>query len=96
MPETTPATTPETSVPPKQLMVPRRSVWSGLRPVGRWASIIALATLYGFPLYWTVTMSFKPPDEWNPPGKIYWWPVQWTLDNYKQILGIPIGEWRPR
>ena len=26
--------------------------------------------------------------EWNPPGKVYWWPENPTLDNYKNILGL--------
>ena len=40
-----------------------------LHPSGRaMATILLLMLLYGFPLYWIVTMSFKPPAEWNPPG----------------------------
>ncbi len=48
--------------------------------------------LFGFPLYWTVTMSFKPLAEWNPPGKVYWWPANPTLANYESVLDIPTGE----
>jgi multiple sugar transport system permease protein len=69
------------------LAAPRRSVLGFLRPVARWLTILLLAVIYGFPLYWTVTMAFKPLEEWNPPGTIYWWPENWTLDNFKAILG---------
>jgi multiple sugar transport system permease protein len=59
-----------------------------LRRVGRWTTILLLAGIFGFPLYWTVTMSFKPQDEWNPPGKVYWIPQNPTVSNYTDILGI--------
>jgi len=74
-----------------ELTAPRRSVLGLLRPVARWLTILLLALLYGFPLYWTVTMAFKPLDEWNPPGTIYWWPENWTLDNFKSILGQEVA-----
>jgi multiple sugar transport system permease protein len=61
---------------------------SWLKPVGRWGAILLLAGAFGFPLYWTVTMSFKPLDEWNPPGKIYWYPQHPTVSNFTDILGI--------
>lgn len=62
------------------------AVWG--KRIGRWGAILLLAAMFGFPLYWTVTMSFKPLDEWNPPGKIFWWPEQWTVSNFTDILGI--------
>ncbi len=71
-----------------ELVAPRRSMFGFLRRVARWLSILFLAVIYGFPLYWTVTMAFKPPDEWNPPGKIYWWPAEWTWENFRSILGL--------
>jgi len=71
-----------------RLVAPRRSVFGALRPVARWFTILLLAVLYGFPLYWTVTMAFKPQDEWNPPGTIYWWPDNWTWANFEDILGL--------
>ncbi len=73
--------------PEVKLVAPRRSVFSVIRPVARWLTILLLALIYGFPLYWTITMAFKPLEEWNPPGTIYWWPENWTLDNFKAILG---------
>ena len=81
------ASRPTTSAP--RLVAPRQSVVRRLvRPVARWLTILFLALLYGFPLYWTVTMAFKPPDEWNPPGQIYWWPDEWTWSNFQDILGL--------
>ena len=59
-----------------------------LQRIGRWFAILLLAVIFGFPLYWTVTMSFKPLDEWNPPGKVYWFPQNPTVSNYTDILGI--------
>lgn len=84
-------TSPEVPTPAptgKRLVEPRRSMFSGMRPVARWASIAMFAVIYGFPLYWTLTMAFKPQDEWNPPGKVYWWPADWTLENFQDILGL--------
>ena len=85
------ATSPEAPQPAptgKRLVEPHRSMFSGMRPAARWASIAMFAVIYGFPLYWTLTMAFKPQDEWNPPGKVYWWPADWTLENFKDILGL--------
>ena len=83
-----PAASRSTTSAPR-LVAPRQSVVRRLvRPVARWLTILFLALLYGFPLYWTVTMAFKPPDEWNPPGQIYWWPDEWTWSNFQDILGL--------
>jgi multiple sugar transport system permease protein len=82
---TAPATIPERSQP-------AASRWDAVSPwlqrIGRWLAILLLAVIFGFPLYWTVTMSFKPLDEWNPPGKVYWVPHNPTVSNYTDILGI--------
>jgi multiple sugar transport system permease protein len=64
----------------------RTPTW--LKPVGRILAILLLAAVFAFPLYWVVTMSFKPQREWNPPGKVYWFPENPTLQNYEKILGI--------
>jgi multiple sugar transport system permease protein len=66
----------------------RRSLLGPLKRVGRWLAILLMAGTFGFPLYWTVTMSFKPQDEWNPPGKVFWYPHQPTVSNFTDILGI--------
>jgi multiple sugar transport system permease protein len=76
------------TAPEKQLREPSRSFFAGMRPLARWASILLFAVIYGFPLYWTLTMAFKPQAEWNPPGKVYWWPAVWTLDNFQDVLGL--------
>lgn len=62
-----------------------------LKPAGRILAIVLLAAIFAFPLYWVVTMSFKPQREWNPPGKVYWFPDSPTLQNYEKILGIDAG-----
>jgi len=59
-----------------------------LKQAGRWLAILLMGGCFGFPLYWTLTMAFKPEDEWNPPGKVFWWPAQWTVSNFTNILGI--------
>lgn len=60
-----------------------------LKPAGRVTGILLIAVFFLFPLYWIVTMSFKPQDEWSPVGgKIYWLPAHWTFDNFSQALGI--------
>jgi multiple sugar transport system permease protein len=66
----------------------RLSLLGRLRPGGRWLAILLIGGTFGFPLYWTVTMAFKPEDEWNPPGKVFWWPHTWTVSNFTDILGI--------
>lgn len=69
-----------------------RSLAGRLKPVARWFAITFFALLFAFPLYWTVTMSFKPLPEWNPPGKVFWVPDNPTLDNYRSIFGIQTGD----
>ncbi len=59
-----------------------------LRRIGRWFVILLLGGCFGFPLYWTITMSFKPLEEWNPPGKVFWWPETWTVTNFTDVLGL--------
>jgi multiple sugar transport system permease protein len=83
------AATPEAAqASPRGVAAPRRAALAWLRPIGRWGAILLLGCLFAFPLYWTVTMSFKPVDEWNPPGKVYWFPDKPTVSNYTDILGI--------
>ena len=60
----------------------------GLKGLGRAAGIAILGAGFVFPLYWMVTMSFKPQDEWNPVGRTIWFPEHPTLDNYKNVLGL--------
>ena len=76
------------AAPPQALTTRWTRLEPLLRPAGRWFAILLLAGIFGFPLYWTVTMSFKPIDEWNPPGKIFWFPEHPTASNYTDVLGI--------
>jgi multiple sugar transport system permease protein len=73
---------------PRTLAQPRTALRSRLPQVGRWLAILLMAGTFGFPLYWTVTMSFKPLEEWNPPGKVFWFPDHPTVSNYTDVLGI--------
>ena len=63
-----------------------------LQAVGRFFAITLIGLLFAFPLYWVLTMSFKPLPEWNPPGQIYWFPDNPTIDNYTSILGLQSDE----
>jgi multiple sugar transport system permease protein len=72
-----------TFTPPKVSRRPHR-----LQAVGRFFAITLIGLLFAFPLYWVVTMSFKPLPEWNPPGQVYWFPDNPTISNYTNILGL--------
>jgi multiple sugar transport system permease protein len=61
---------------------------STLKAIGRVTAIVLIGIVFLFPLYWMITMSFKPQAEWNPIGTTIWWPENPTLDNYKQVLGM--------
>jgi multiple sugar transport system permease protein len=54
---------------------------------GRVAGIAVFGAAFLFPLYWTVTMAFKPQPEWNPIGRTIWFPEHPTLDNFRNVLG---------
>ena len=56
--------------------------------IGRMLAIGVIGVGFMFPLYWLITMSFKPQAEWNPIGKTIWFPEHPTLDNYRNILGL--------
>ncbi len=82
------ATAPATIEARRPLATPRAPALSRLRPAGRALAILLLGGAFGFPLYWTVTMAFKPVDEWNPPGKVFWYPHHPTVSNFTDILGL--------
>jgi ABC-type glycerol-3-phosphate transport system permease component len=51
---------------------------------GRGAVILLAGGFFLFPIYWVVTMAFKPEFEWESfGGKIFWVPQHWTLDNFR-------------
>jgi multiple sugar transport system permease protein len=55
---------------------------------GRVTVIAVLLAAFLFPLYWMVTMAFKPQEEWNPIGRTIWFPENPTLDNFRNVLGV--------
>jgi len=58
-----------------------------------YATLIGLAALFVFPVFWLVTGSFKPAADTiaNPP---LIWPQTWTLDNFTQVFTtVPFGRW---
>ena len=52
--------------------------------IARYAIVTVWAAMVMLPLYWIVTTSFKPQDQWFswPP---VWWPSPATLDNYRDV-----------
>jgi multiple sugar transport system permease protein len=49
--------------------------------------VLVLALAFFFPVYWVFTMAFKPYVEWTAAaGKIYWYPNNPTLDNFRTIF----------
>jgi multiple sugar transport system permease protein len=49
--------------------------------------VLVLALAFFFPVYWICTMAFKPYVEWTAAaGKIYWYPNNPTLDNFRTIF----------
>ena len=51
------------------------------------------ALFFGFPLYWVITMAFKPKVEENPPGIVVWHPENPTLN---ELQGRPRHQQRRR
>jgi multiple sugar transport system permease protein len=59
-----------------------------LRVPAKVLAMVLAAGAFLFPIYWMVTMAFKPQDEWSPnDGSIFWVPGTWTLDNFRSIFG---------
>jgi multiple sugar transport system permease protein len=58
-----------------------------IRGTARFLVIGVLAAAFLAPLYWMVTMAFKPQDEWNPIGGTIWFPQHPTLTNFRAIFG---------
>jgi len=67
------------------------SAASVLHVVGRWIVLVPLAGAFLFPVYWMVTIAFKPEGEWGSTTGVFWWPHVWTLDNFRVVLGHPPG-----
>ncbi len=53
----------------------------------KYVLVLLLALAFFFPVYWIFTMAFKPYVEWTAAaGKIYWYPNNPTLDNFRTIF----------
>ncbi len=49
--------------------------------------IVLVTILFFFPIYWIFSMAFKPFPEWTAAGgKIYWFPNNPTIDNFRAIF----------
>jgi multiple sugar transport system permease protein len=49
--------------------------------------VVVITLVFLFPIYWMFTMAFKPYAEWTAAGgKIYWFPNNPTLDNFRTIF----------
>jgi len=58
----------------------------------KYALIVILALISFFPVYWTITMAFKPFAEWtSATGKIFWAPNHLTLKNFKDVFPSTTG-----
>jgi len=58
------------------------------KATGRALAIAVIGAGFAFPLYWMVTMAFKPQDEWNPIKGTIWFPHHPTLENFRNVLGF--------
>jgi len=58
-----------------------------LRGIGKALIVTVVGVVFLFPLYWIVTMAFKPQEEWQPIDGVHWVPDDWTLENFKKIFG---------
>ena len=50
-----------------------------------WVTILILAFLFTFPLYWIITGSFKTPQEINAVNPS-WFPKEFVLRNYEKLM----------
>lgn len=58
-----------------------------LRGIAKALVVLVVGIVFLFPLYWIVTMAFKPQEEWQPIDGVHWVPDDWTLQNFKKIFG---------
>ena len=59
---------------------PKRTVAA----IGRYAALSLWAVIVAFPLYWIVSTSFKPSDQWFSWPPVYF-PSPATLENYRDV-----------
>ncbi|GEM46036.1 carbohydrate ABC transporter permease [Deinococcus cellulosilyticus] len=65
------------------------------RDIPRFVVLSLLALLFLAPIYWMLSTSFKPESD-TISLPIQWWPKNFTLENYREILTSPdgnIGRW---
>jgi multiple sugar transport system permease protein len=49
--------------------------------------VVIIVLVFFFPIYWTITMSFKPHMEWtSAAGRIFWIPNKPTFGNYTSLF----------
>jgi multiple sugar transport system permease protein len=58
-----------------------------LRGIAKALVVLVVGIVFLFPLYWIVTMAFKPQEEWQPIDGVHWVTDDWTLENFKKIFG---------
>ncbi len=57
------------------------------RKIAKYIILLFITMLFFFPIYWMVSMAFKPYPEWtSATGTVYWTPGNPTLDNFKQLF----------
>jgi multiple sugar transport system permease protein len=61
-----------------------RSQRNRLAAIGRYSFLTLWALIVAFPLYWIVSTSFKPSEQWFAWPTVYV-PDPWTLDNYLDV-----------
>ena len=81
----------QTQVPPPQEARKRRIP----REIPRFVVLSLLALLFLAPIYWMLSTSFKPESD-TISLPVQWWPKNFTIENYREILTSPdgnIGRW---
>lgn len=66
---------------------------SRLSKIGFYLLLILFALFFLLPLFWMVSTSLKPFEEWLNPN---WIPANATLDNFRSIFNdrsLPVGNW---
>ncbi len=57
--------------------------------IARFLIAIAVLVVFLFPVYWMITMAFKPQIEWTPTtGETFWVPYDWTTANFTRLFGV--------
>ncbi len=55
--------------------------------IAKYVLVVFIVLVFFFPIYWTITMAFKPHMEWTSSGgKIHWIPNKPTLTNFTSLF----------